>query len=65
MWGQFREATPNFSYARIKKRVQGKSKTLILGGRRVGDRTRNPRLRRPVLYPIELLARALFYSSVE
>jgi hypothetical protein len=28
-------------------------------GRRGGDRTHNPRLRRPVLYPIELLARAL------
>jgi hypothetical protein len=27
------------------------------GGRRGGDRTHNPRLRRPVLYPIELLAR--------
>ena len=27
-------------------------------GRRGGDRTHNPRLRRPVLYPIELLAHA-------
>lgn len=26
---------------------------------RGGDRTHNPRLRRPVLYPIELLARVL------
>jgi hypothetical protein len=29
---------------------------IILSGRRGGDRTHNPRLRRPVLYPIELLA---------
>ncbi len=32
---------------------------LVLNGRRGGDRTHNPRLRRPVLYPIELLARSL------
>src|SRR4051794_20637058 len=30
--------------------------SLYLNGGRGGDRTHNPRLRRPVLYPIELLA---------
>ena len=34
------------------------SKLLILNGRQGGVRTRNPRLRRPVLYPVELLAHA-------
>lgn len=35
-------------------------KSMILkAGGRGGNRTHNPRLRRPVLYPIELLARAL------
>ena len=40
-------------------------KELILNGRRGGDRTHNPRLRRPVLYPIELLARCgcLFHCN--
>src|SRR5580704_13358333 len=35
----------------------GNLKLLILNGGRGGNRTHNPRLRRPVLYPIELLAR--------
>ena len=40
-------------------------KSLICkGGRRGGNRTHNPRLRRPVLYPIELLAH-VFYCSCE
>ena len=34
-------------------------------GRRGGNRTHNPRLRRPVLYPIELLAHALNHCSCE
>ena len=33
-------------------------------GRRGGDRTHNPRLRRPVLYPIELLAHALLIVAL-
>ena len=33
-------------------------------GRRGGNRTHNPRLRRPVLYPIELLARASLIVAV-
>jgi hypothetical protein len=33
------------------------SRSYRLSGRRGGNRTHNPRLRRPVLYPIELLAR--------
>ena len=33
-----------------------------LNGRRGGNRTHNPRLRRPVLYPIELLAHAIHCS---
>ena len=32
---------------------------LPIFGRRGGNRTHNPRLRRPVLYPVELLAHAL------
>ena len=36
---------------------QGNS--FIFYGGRGGDRTHNPRLRRPVLYPIELLAQRL------
>ncbi len=36
---------------------QKSPKLLNLNGRRGGNRTHNPRLRRPVLYPIELLAR--------
>gem|GEM_PF-6909029 len=35
-----------------------------LSGRQGGVRTRNPRLRRPVLYPVELLARG-FYSNFD
>ena len=34
------------------------SKLLILNGRQGGARTRNPQLRRLMLYPIELLAHA-------
>ena len=33
-----------------------------LGGRRGGNRTHNPRLRRPVLYPVELLARNIIVA---
>ena len=33
------------------------NKSFIFSGGRGGNRTHNPRLRRPVLYPIELLAR--------
>ena len=38
---------------------------LIINGGRGGNRTHNPRLRRPVLYPIELLAHASSHFSVE
>jgi hypothetical protein len=40
-------------------RFDGVPKRLIINGGRGGNRTHNPRLRRPVLYPIELLARFL------
>ena len=33
-------------------------------GRQGGARTRNPRLRRPVLYPVELLAHAYFIVAL-
>src|SRR5580658_2866283 len=33
-------------------------------GGRGGNRTHNPRLRRPVLYPIELLAHVVYFSCV-
>ena len=38
--------------------LQSRSVAFLTYGRRGRDRTCNPRLRRPVLYPIELLARA-------
>jgi hypothetical protein len=44
--------------------IDDSCKLLIINGRRGGDRTHNPRLRRPVLYPIELLAH-IFYCSFE
>ena len=47
-----------------QRRRQARSKLLILNGRRGGNRTHNPRLRRPVLYPIELLAHALAVSEM-
>ena len=51
--------SPNFPHSKIKNLKLDMPKLLILNGRRGGDRTHNPRLRRPVLYPIELLARAV------
>jgi hypothetical protein len=36
--------------------INSRKSLMFKGGRRGGDRTHNPRLRRPVLYPIELLA---------
>jgi hypothetical protein len=39
------------------------SETGLVSGGRGGNRTHNPRLRRPVLYPIELLARASIVPS--
>ena len=51
---------PNSSAHLIKSRLSYCPKI----GRRGGNRTHNPRLRRPVLYPIELLAHS-FYCSCE
>jgi integrase len=48
-------ASPQFPTQQNKNGLE--PKLLILNGRRGGNRTHNPRLRRPVLYPIELLAR--------
>ena len=58
MWGEFKETPPNFPHSKIKQFPKAMPELLTLSGRRGGDRTHNPRLRRPVLYPIELLARA-------
>jgi hypothetical protein len=56
MWGEFKETPHNFPHSKIRRNRLCLFKCLILNGRRGGDRTHNPRLRRPVLYPIELLA---------
>jgi hypothetical protein len=50
---------PKIPHSRCVYRRPYLVKLLILNGRRGGDRTHNPRLRRPVLYPIELLAHVL------
>src|SRR5208283_2231822 len=58
----FRCPPPGLHY--FRKDVNFRKLLINNDGRRGGNRTHNPRLRRPVLYPIELLAR-VFHCSVE
>jgi hypothetical protein len=44
--------------------IYGCSGAHCLSGGRGGNRTHNPRLRRPVLYPIELLAHSLGFAPI-
>ena len=54
------ESPHNFPHSRNEPKKLSLCKALILNGGRGGDRTHNHRLRRPVLYPIELLAHMLY-----
>src|ERR1035441_6412619 len=54
---KFKETPHKIPHTRKPRQRLRCSKSLILNGGRGGNRTHNPRLRRPVLYPIELLAR--------